>query len=225
MGMGARMAMPIDPGDHIAVLTQWLSPAYPVGGYSYSHGLEWAVEAGQVHDRATLSDWLETVLCHGTGRCDALVLAAAHRAPDRDAVTRIDATARAFAGTQERLNETLWQGAAFGDVTRDVYGLDLGNWAYPVAVGHAAAQVGLDRGLSARMYLQAMLCTLAGAGMRLSVVGQTAGQGIIRDLLAVCGAVAQGTDHGDLDDLAGTALMAEIAAMKHETQYSRIFRT
>src|SRR5262249_2354828 len=65
-------------------LQNWLSPAFPIGSYSYSHGLEWAVEAGQVHDRKSLVDWLEADLCYGSGRNEAIFFHAAWRGAVND---------------------------------------------------------------------------------------------------------------------------------------------
>ena len=210
---------------HILTLAQWLSPAYPVGAFAYSHGLEWAAEAGKVADGPSLRLWLEDVLCHGAGLSDARFLVAAFRAASTQEVGEIDATCRAFAASKERLMETAQQGAAFSQVTASVWKLELPRLAYPVAVGRAAALAGLPLPLTAKLYLQAFVTNLVGAGQRLLPVGQSEAQGLIRTLAPLIEATAETALAGTLDDLSATAFLSDIAAMKHETQHSRIFRT
>src|SRR3954468_24827636 len=92
-------------------LLTWLSPAFPTGAYAYSHGLEWAVEAGDVSDEPSLRDWLSDILLHGSGRNDAILLRHAHRAGvDHPALNEL---AVAIASSRERRSETLDQGTAF----------------------------------------------------------------------------------------------------------------
>ncbi|WP_242509527.1 urease accessory protein UreF [Rhodovulum imhoffii] len=209
----------------LLTLAQWFSPACPIGAFSYSHGLEWAIDAGDVADAATLRTWISDILLHGTGKSDAVFLAAAYRARDTRRLAGIDAACRAFAPGRERLLETELQGAAFCRVTEQVWGKRLGNLAYPVAVGHAASLFGLPQIATASMYLHAFASTLASVGMRLIPIGQTEGQRVIRDVAPLCRTVAETTAPGDLETLSGTAFLADIAALRHETQHSRIFRT
>ncbi|WP_317626043.1 urease accessory protein UreF [Rhodalgimonas zhirmunskyi] len=211
--------------DATLVLMQWLSPAYPVGAFAYSHGLEAAVEAGWVSDARGLEDWLSDVLLHGTGRNDALLIAAAYRAETRLEVDEIDTTARAFAPSKERLTEADRIGAAFGDTTGAIWATDLAGLVYPVALGRAARLEGLPQALTATLHLQAFTSNLIAAGQRLLPVGQTEGQAMLRRLSALCPQIAADTDAGDLSELASTAFLTDIASMRHETQYSRIFRT
>ena len=206
----------------LLTLVQMFSPSYPVGAFAYSHGLEWAVQDEAVTNRDSLNDWLDTVLRHGAGLADALFLAAAYRA---DAPSEIDADARAFAASAERLKETVLQGEAFARASAEIWQIDLPSLCYPVAVGRAAALQGLPLRQTLEMFLHAFAANLATAGMRLIPLGQTEGQIIIRTLAPVCLEIAETAENGTLDDLTSTAFLSDIAAMKHETQYSRIFRT
>lgn len=208
--------------EHVLTLTQWLSPAYPVGAFAYSHGLEWAVESQQVTNRDSLKDWLETALGFGAGQADALFLAAAYRA---DNPHETDMTARAFSASAERLKETVLQGEAFARATTEIWQTALPSLTYPVAVGRAARLQRLPLDLTLSMYLQAFVSNLTAAGMRLIPLGQTEGQSLVRALTPLCIEVAQTAEAGSLDDLSSTAFIGDIASMKHETQYSRIFRT
>jgi len=202
MGMIIPMTTEAPTQAQLLTLAQWFSPSFPVGAFSYSHGLEWAIEVGDVTDAASLRAWVEDVLSFGS-----------------------NATARAFAPSRERAFESAEQGRAFaravGAVWRDV-GSDL---MYPVAVGVAARAEGLPLQASSAMYLHAFVANLAAVGMRLVPLGQTDGQAMIRSLAPLCEQIAAETTDGDLDRLSGTTFLADIASMKHETQYSRIFRT
>src|SRR5215469_16529721 len=96
-------------------LQSWLSPAFPSGSYSYSHGLEWAVEVGDVHDRRSLVDWLTADLCYGSGRNEAIFFIAAWRcimADDRSKLFEIAELAGAFRGTSELALESSQQAAS-----------------------------------------------------------------------------------------------------------------
>ncbi|MBO9452977.1 urease accessory protein UreF [Tropicibacter sp. R16_0] len=208
----------------ILTLTQWFSPAYPVGAFAYSHGLEWTIDAGDVATAAQTSAWIEDMLRHGAGWNDALFLAAAYHVEAED-LAKIDATARAFAASSERLKETRLQGEAFCDVTAKVWATDLAGLTYPVAVGRAARLEGLPLDLTAQFYLMAFASNLAAVAMRLVPLGQTDGQKLIRDLTPLCTQIAEDARRASLDDLNSTSFLGDIAAMKHETQYSRIFRT
>ena len=211
------MATPTD----ILTLTQWLSPAYPVGSFAYSHGLENAVAEGQVTDGTALEDWLAVVLEHGTGRSDAILIALAYVSDD---LPRLDALARAYAGSRERLLETTQQGTAFGKVTSAIWGGALPS-CYPVALGAAAAREGLPLALTQSLYLQSMLSNLTAAAQRLMPLGQTEAQSVLRRLTARIEPLLDRIEGAGEDDLSASAFLPDIAAMRHETLQPRIFRT
>ncbi|MEL7115109.1 MAG: urease accessory UreF family protein [Pseudomonadota bacterium] len=212
--------MPTDP--RLLTLAQWLSPAYPVGAFAYSHGLETAITDGAVTDKASLQDWITDILQHGGGYNDALFLAAAYHADDP---LPINATARAFAASRERVLETETQGAAFAEITRNVWAIDLPTLCYPVAVGRAARLTDLPLTDTTALFLQAFVGTLASVGQRLIPIGQTDAQRLVHSLAPLCVQLAANTQDGDLDRLSSTAFLSDIAAMRHETQSTRIFRT
>ncbi|MCT4556315.1 MAG: urease accessory protein UreF [Pelagimonas sp.] len=209
----------------LLTLSQWLSPAYPVGAFAYSHGLEALADTGQVRGTEDLQHWLEDLLRHGAGHNDALLLAAAYHAKDTTQLVDIDQTARAFCASRERLFETDQQGRAFCTITAAVWQTELRGLCYPVALGRAAALENLPLDLTLILYLQAFMANLVSAGQRLLPVGQTAGQTLIRDLTPLCREVAAAARAGDLSDLSSSLFLGDIASMRHETQYSRIFRT
>lgn len=218
-------------------LMAWLSPSYPVGAFSYSSGIEWAVEAGDIHDAATLRDWLEAVLTHGAGMSDAILFAEAHRAASDAAFVRVREIAElaaAFVSSKERHLETTAQGRAFLETTRAAWpcaALDrlaescVGLLAYPVAVAVACAGHDIPLVLALPAYLHALAANLISAGVRLIPLGQSDGQRLLADLSAIVAHVAAHVQTATLDDLASATLRADIAAMRHETQYTRLFRS
>lgn len=217
--------MAIATDTDILTLTQWLSPAYPIGAFAYSHGLEAAADQGWFTDAPSLEAWLEDVLLYGAGRSDALLIAAAWRAKSAETLLTVDATARAFAPSRERWLESDQQGASFGRITETIWEGALTGLTYPVALGAASARANLPLTLTQTLYLQSFLSNLVAAGQRLAPVGQTAGQKMLQKLTARLPALAKVTEHGDLTKLSSTNFLGDIASMKHETQYSRIFRT
>jgi len=205
----------------LLTLSQWLSPAFPVGAFTYSHGLEAAFQAGWLGDADGLRAWLTDLMTDGSARSDALLVAAAFHGDPAE----VDEIARAFAASAERLRETEEQGRAFGAVLGRVWGADLAGLTYPVALGAAVAREGLDLGLALELYLQSFLTNLTQAAQRLAPIGQSAAQAIIRDLAPLVAATAAEVVDGDLAGLASCAFLSDIAAMRHETQASRIFRS
>lgn len=210
-------------------LMTWLSPAFPTGGFAYSHGLEWAVEAGDVTDTDTLREWLRDVLHHGAGRTDCILLRHAHRAAaDPAALADLAALATAMAPSRERRLESLGQGNAFilaAAPWRDDLLAGLDQVPYPVAVGAMAGASGIAEDDTALGYLQAIAANLVSAAVRLVPLGQSAGLMVLAALEADLLAVAAQTRDAGLDDLGTACFRADLAAMRHETQYTRLFRS
>jgi urease accessory protein len=218
-------------------LMAWLSPAYPVGAFSYSGGIEWAVEAGDISDAATLACWLAVMIGEGSGFCDAVLFVHAHRAvceTDDAALSAAAELAAAFAPSRERFLETTAQGRAFVDTTRAAWpcaALDRlaaawdGPLAYPVAVGAAAAGHRIAAELALAVFLQAVASNLISAGLRLIPLGQTDGQRVLANLEPIITASTGRALACPLDEIGGAAFRADLAGMRHETQYTRLFRS
>jgi urease accessory protein len=218
-------------------LMAWLSPAYPVGAFSYSSGIEWAVEAGDITDAATLLDWLGAMLRDGSGFCDAVFFAQAHRAAaaaDDKTLAAVAELAAAFAPSKERHLETTAQGNAFIEATRAAWPCEAldrlkrvwdGAVAYPVAVGVAAAGHGVTLEPALAAYLQAVAANLVSAGVRLIPLGQTDGQRVLAALEPVVADTAKRALATQLDDIGSAAFRADLATARHETQYTRLFRS
>ena len=213
----------------LARLLTWLSPAFPTGGFAYSHGLEWSVEAGDVTDETTLRDWVADVLSHGSGRSDTILLRHAHRVSPDD-LPALCALGIALAFGRERRLEICAQGEAFVRAGTVWGGLRITAVAdmqvpYPIAVGALAADHGIEADLAATGYLQALAATLVSAGVRLIPLGQTAGLRVVRLLEPVIAKLVEQTRSAELDDLGGACFRSDIAALRHETQRTRLFRT
>lgn len=218
-------------------LMAWLSPAYPVGAFSYSSGIEWAVEAGDVTDAPSLGQWLTCMIEEGGIFCDAVLCAHAHRAAaatDEHALRAVAELAAALVPSKERHLETTAQGRAFVETTRAAWpcpALDRlaaawhGPVAYPVAVGVTAAGHGIPLGLTLPAYLQAVAANLISAAVRLVPLGQTEGQRLLAALEPAIVAAADRALATALDDIGGMAFRADLASMHHETQHTRLFRS
>ncbi|ESR24865.1 urease accessory protein UreF [Lutibaculum baratangense] len=213
-------------------LMSWLSPAFPIGAFSHSHGLEWAVHDGTVRDAATCRAWIAGILNHGAGWQEGVLLAAAWRtarAGEREELEEIDALALALAPSHERRIETTSQGAAFERTACDAWGTGpgeaVGERAYAVAVAAAAARHGVPLEATLLAYLHAVASNLVSAAIRLVPLGQTDGQLVVAALEAEISALAERAARSTLDDLGGFGFRADIASMKHEEQHVRLFRT
>jgi urease accessory protein len=225
--------------DALRKLLAWLSPAFPVGGYSYSHGLEWAIEDGSVTDRATLAAWLTDILRHGAGRNDAILFLAAWRAAeagDDDRLRAIAELGAAFQPSRERHLESTAQGRAFlaavlaawpnGRLAALAAGLGPDTpLPYPVAVALCSAAHAIPAQAALAAMLNGFAATVVSAGVRAIPIGQTDGLKVVAGLGAVIDDIIALAATASLDDLGGAALRADIASMRHETQYTRLFRS
>lgn len=207
-------------------LLTWLSPAFPVGMFGWSHGLEQAIADGAVRDGATLVDWIDGLVTAGSGWTDAVLFAEAHAAArDPDRLAGVADLARALAPSAERLAETLGQGNAFLRAARawpdHCPALDDAPW--PVAVGAACGLAGIPLRDALVASLHAFAGNLVSVALRLVPLGQTEGVRALAAVEAVILATAGRAAGSTLDDLGSAALMSDIAAMRHETLQPRLF--
>lgn len=228
---------PADPSG-ICRLLAWLSPAFPVGSFAFSHALEAAAESGSVADRASLQNWVSAVIVCGSGRIDSDILRDAYRVAavdDVEALLIANRRGLAFRATAEMAIETTAQGAAFLDTCRAAWpepfldrwakALDGASVCYAAAVGAAIARAGLPLEWALTAYLQAMASNLVSTGLRLGIVGQTDGQRILAALEPViCTAAARALTR-EPEAFGSATFAVELASMAHETQYTRLFRS
>ena len=221
-------------------LQSWLSPAFPAGSYSYSHGLEWAVEAGHIYDRESLVDWLEADLRYGSGRNEAIFFNEAWRCAaedDRAKLFEVAELAAAFRGTSEFALESSQQASACRTTLRHVWPDDLLDClaqrlseclvphALAVVLGVGSAKQGIPASLALPAFLQSSIANLVSAGVRLIPLGQTQGQLAIAALEEAVLAASEQAKNATIDDLGSAAFMVDLASMSHETQYTRLFRS
>jgi len=224
-------------------LMTWMSPSFPVGAFTYSHGLEWAVEQGEVTDAESLHQWLKDVLHHGSGRGDAVLLAEAWRrvtdeegeAGENTGLTDLVDLALALNPSEERLLESESQGKAFVKAAKAGWPVlaecgadrakDISRAPYPVAVGAVAGLSGIALEDALAAYLHGLCANLVSAGVRLVPLGQSDG---VRVLAALEGEILSRADWAaaaPFEALGGFAPLVDISSMKHETQYTRLFRS
>lgn len=203
----------------LLTLVQWLSPAFPVGSYAYSQGLEQAITDGHVTSPATLTDWITGVLTQGSGRMDAILLA--HARSD-DGLADL---AYAFATSVERHAEMRDQGAAFAQVVQTLTGQPQPPLPYALAVAHATRQLDLTTTAVLALFLQALAAQLISAAVRFVPLGAAAGQKVLTDLAPLIAQLAADYATAPLSALSSATIGADIAAMRHETLDVRIFRS
>jgi urease accessory protein len=218
-------------------LMAWLSPAYPVGAFSYSSGIEWAVEAGDIKDAATLRQWLAAMLAEGSGFCDAVLFVHVHRATsagDDTALRAVAELAAALVPSKERFLETTAQGRAFLDATKAAWPCPAlarlddawqGAVALPVAVAAACAGHGIACEAALGAFLHALTANWISAGVRLIPLGQTDGQRVLAALEAVVVETAARALATPLGEIGSATFRADLASMRHEAQYTRLFRS
>ena len=218
----------------------WLSPAFPVGSYSYSHAVEWAVEAGDIYDRKSLVDWLEADLCYGSGRNEAIFFMEAWRSAaddDSERLREIAELAAAFRATSEFALETSQQATTtlatlhcvwpdpfleiFAELLSDLRITPVSS----VVFGIRAAKEDIPASLALPAFLQSNLANLVTAGVRLIPLGQTDGQLCIAELEPAVLAIAAEAEQATIHDLGSAAFMIDLASASHETQYTRLFRS
>ncbi len=219
------------------LLSVWFSPSYPVGAFSYSHGLEMAVEQGLIFDQQSSEIFVRNLLVSGTGQLDAQLLAASYQAAaqqDDQKLIEIAELSSIFGSTKELTLESHAQGDAFLKVTRDCWpntALDRlvkiwpGPYAYNITVGAAAAGANLPLELTLTAYLHGFAANLVSALVRLVPLGQTDGQKTTQALMSDITRIVQMTSGENLDTFTSSTLMLEHCSMQHENQYTRLFRS
>ncbi|MBB4290892.1 urease accessory protein [Rhizobium leguminosarum] len=211
-------------------LTAWLSPAFPIGSFAYSGGLERAVADGLVTDAASLAAWVGTLIDHGSVWNDAVLLAESHRGQAEPArLAEVAALAEALAGSRERHQETMLLGDAFLAAARawpnEVFERLPGKVAYPIAVGAVAGAHGIGPETVLAVFLHAYASQAMSSGIRLGVAGQRDGVAVLAGLEERIAKVARRAAASTLDDLGSATVQADIASLRHETQATRLFRS
>jgi urease accessory protein len=232
-------AQPLTPFG-LLKLQSWLSPSFPTGAYSYSHGLEWVVDAGQIYDRESLVNWLTADLSYGSGRNEAILFAVAwRRSVDDDQVGlfEIAELAAALRGTSELALESsqpagaclatlrrVWPDQILDSLAHALRERDVSP-ALAVVLGTRAAASDIPLTLALPAFLQSYVANWVTAAVKLIPLGQTDGQLAIAELEDAVLAASARAHEADIEALGSAALMVDLASMAHETQYTRLFRS
>jgi len=242
MAMARRKAIVMDENGSsnnqaLFHLMSWMSPSYPVGAYTYSHGIEYAVEGGLVSNREDICTWITDILNYGSGRSDCILLAAAYRAVRNNAIDELQDIIElglAYCSTRELELETTQQGRAFIRVTSDVAPSEIlkmlaehrsGSIIYPITVAVVAAEEAIPLAETLTAYLHGFISNLVSASVRLIPLGQTDGQRVIAALEPTVQVLVDNTLTTTVDDLGSATLMVDWCSSQHETQYTRLFRS
>jgi urease accessory protein len=201
---------------------QWLSPAFPIGGFAYSHGLEWAINKGYVSNREELQNWISDLLEYGSLKNDAILIKLVLQGSDPKEINEL---AMALCPASERLSETQLQGGAFCKIMREVWSLEIDELTLPIALALAAKNENIDQNLVMPAYLHSFCSNLISVAMRLIPIGQTDGQKTLRELSPLISDSVRAVAKSDKDDLGSACFLSDVSAMQHEYLQPRVFKT
>jgi len=206
----------------LVTVMQWLSPAFPIGGFAYSHGLEWAINKGYVSNREELQKWISDLLEYGSLKNDAILIKLVLQGSDPKEINEL---AMALCPASERLSETQIQGGAFCKIMREVWSLEIDDLALPIALALAAKNENIDQNLVVPAYLHSFCSNLISVAMRLIPIGQTDGQKTLRELSPLISDSVRAVAKSDKDDLGSACFLSDVSAMQHEYLQPRVFKT
>ena len=205
-----------------SVVMQWMSPAFPIGAFAYSHGLEWAIDKGHLSNGKKLQNWIADLLEYGSLRTDAIFISLILRGRDAKKMNELSI---ALCPAGERLLETKLQGSAFAKVIEDVWQQDIGDLSLPIAVALAAKKQSIKQNLILPAYVHAFCSNLISAAIRLIPIGQTEGQRIMLELYPKISDLVKTASESEIDDLNSACFFSDVSAMEHEYLQPRIFKT
>ena len=206
----------------LVTVMQWLSPAFPIGGFAYSHGLEWAINKGYVSNREEFQKWISDLLEYGSLKNDAILIKLVLQGSDPKEINEL---AMALCPASERLSETQLQGGAFCKIMREVWSLEIDDLTLPIALALAAKNESIDQNLVVPAYLHSFCSNLISVAMRLIPIGQTDGQKTLRELSPLISDSVRAVAKSDKDDLGSACFLSDVSAMQHEYLQPRVFKT
>ena len=216
----APMHTPTD--SKLITVMQWLSPAFPIGGFAYSHGLEWAINKGHVSNRKELKKWISDLLEYGSLKNDAILIKLVLQGSDPKEINEL---ALALCSASERLSETQLQGGAFCKIMREVWSVEMDELTLPIALALAAKNENIDQNLVVPAYLHSFCSNLISVAMRLIPIGQTDGQKTLRELSPLISDSVRAVAKSNKDDLGSACFLSDVSAMQHEYLQPRVFKT
>ena len=217
-----KVAMYTPTDSKLITVMQWLSPAFPIGGFAYSHGLEWTINKGYVSNREELQNWISDLLEYGSLKNDAILIKLVLQGSDPKEINEL---AMALCPASERLSETQLQGGAFCKIIREVWSLEIDELTLPIALALAAKNESIDQNLVVPAYLHSFCSNLISVAMRLIPIGQTDGQKTLRELSPLISDSVRSVAKSDKDDLGSACFLSDVSAMQHEYLQPRVFKT
>ena len=213
--------MPIE-ANQLLLLLNWMSPAFPIGSFAYSHGLETAIVENEITTQSEVETWITDLITHGSAWNDAVLFAQVWNDE-----AELNQLALSMASSSERYLETTQLGRSFAIAASVFTNVKFpeGDLAYPIAAGMACKSMGVDQHSALLAFLQGFAAAQVSVAVRLVPLGQTAGLHVLKNLMPVISETANRASKALLDDLGSCTLLADIAAMNHETLQPRIFRT
>ena len=217
-----KVPMHITTDSKLLNVMQWLSPAFPIGGFAYSHGLEWAINKGHVGNREELQKWISDLLEYGSLKNDAILIKLVLQGSDPKEINEL---AMALCPASERLSETQLQGGAFCKIMREVWSLEIDELTLPIALALAAKNESIDQNLVVPAYLHSFCSNLISVAMRLIPIGQKDGQKTLRELSPLISDSVRAVAKSNKDDLGSACFLSDVSAMQHEYLQPRVFKT
>lgn len=219
-------------------LLQLASPALPVGAYTYSQGLEWAVESGRIRDEASAGQWIGDLLAYAIGRFEAPLvgqLMLRWRENDLGEIARLNADFLASRESAELRAETVQMGFSLNRLLTDLADSTLDalraglrgvpEIAFPTAWSGIASAWGIPPHDAVSGYLWAWAENQVMAALKAVPLGQAAGQRLLAELGQHVPAIADTALTLPEDQWSNLTPAFALRSARHETQYSRLFRS
>ena len=216
--------MPTDiEASQLLLLLNWMSPAFPIGSFAYSHGLETAIVENEITTQGDVESWIADLMTQGSGWNDAVLFAQCWSSDSAE----LNDLALSMASSSERYLETTQLGRSFAIAASVFTNVEFpeGDLAYPIAAGMACKSMGVDQHSALLAFLQGFGAAQVSVAVRLVPLGQTAGLHVLKNLMPIISKTANRAATATLNDLGSCTLLADIAAMNHEHLQPRIFRT
>ena len=209
-----------DLKEALQILQTWFSPSFPVGSFSYSHGLEAMINDNLVKSKEDILDYLKCILKHGTGKNDIILMKYTYQGEE------LNELALSLCPSKERKIESIEIGNAFRKVLADSWDFKIQeNTAYPIAVAKAAKHFNIPLNLTLVSYLQSFASNLINVCIKHIPIGQKIGQDCIIQTYDLIRELEKESENLNLEDLGGICFNSDIYSIKHENLKTRIYKT
>jgi len=204
----------------LQILQTWFSPSFPIGSYSFSHGLEALIDDKLIANKQDILDYLNCILFYGTCKNDIILIKYAYQGND------LNDFAFSLCPSKERKIESLEMGNAFRKILKDSWDYELPiNTAYPICIGKAANHFQIPLNLTMISFLQSFISNLVNVCVKHIPIGQKIGQDCIVNSLKSVKKIVKKSDKYSLDDIGGICFNSDIYSIKHERLLTRVYKT